>query len=206
MSTEPRRPGRPSRNGSAPPPAKAEPAAPSKPTATQQLARLQELRNAHGGYVIPPPPGINAARLIDPTDPDQRHAGQQIPNEAMKRATAWLREIAELGSPKDLTLAWEAGWRPRSGLSVLVNPKTHLRALFEHLKNECGARWRVLHDQAERESRIGRVVASLRADYHRAKAAADAIHADYVVACEKAKKIELEIVAVQRRARGESLH
>lgn len=201
MSTEPRRAGRPARNGSTPP-KEAEPAAPV--TATETLARLQALRDSGGGFLIPAPPGIAAARLVEP--PDNKLGDRLgIPNAAMQSARAWLEQIAEVGSPEDLRLAWEM-WRIPSGTSPTVNAKLSLLSHYEALMVECGRRWSALYRQAEREQHNERVVASLRSDYHRAKAEADKVHRDYLVACDKARKIEVQIEALQRRARGELVH
>lgn len=178
---------------------------PAAPTATQQLAQLDELRNANGGYVVPPPPTLSSARLLEPVDPDDRRAGQAVPNKAMQEATAWLRAIAEIGSPEDLTLAWET-WRIPSGTPAIINAKLHLLSMFEQLRDSCGARWRLVWEAAERERQQEVHVAELRAQHHRAKAEADAIHRDYIVACDKARKIEVQIEALQRKARGELVH
>ena len=200
MSTiEPRR-GRPPRNGG---PAAPKPAEPAVPTATQVLARLEAMRHANGGFLIPPPSNLASARLVEPATSDERFAGQAVPNKAMVEATAWLRAIAETGSPEDLRLAWEAGWRLPGGLPSMVNPKSHLLSLYEGLMNECGRRWRVLYEAAEREALSERTAAALRTQLRSEKDTAAAIQREHQQALAKARRTEAELAMIERS--GETL-
>src|SRR5262245_46910944 len=104
--------------------------APEQP-ATDQLARLQALRDANGGLIIAKPHNIDGAKLIIPTEAQ----GIPAPDAAAKRAMQWLRDIAAAGGgQQDLQLAWHV-WRPVEGEA---NPKHQLAAAFEALVIDAG--------------------------------------------------------------------
>ena len=124
MATQ-RGPGRP-RNGLGTVRATAQP---ETETAVQHLARLQATRDANGGYLIPPPAGIEAAQLIEPQDVDARQAGRLARNEPMLTALAHMRALAEIGSSGDLTLFWET-WHPLT-TSATANPKLNLMPEYQ---------------------------------------------------------------------------
>jgi hypothetical protein len=155
IATEPRRgPGRPPRNGGPPPPPKPETAAQQPPrpqeTATQELARLQALRDANSGFLVPKPPGIDSARLILPIDSEGMPVqGTPMLDAAGKAAMAWLAQIAALGGPQDVQLGWEF-WRPQAGE---MNPKRPTEVRLEQMKAECSKRYAALVARAEEEER-----------------------------------------------------
>jgi hypothetical protein len=199
MSTEPRRPGK-LRNGSS---KAAEPAAAPVRTAQQVLAHLQDLRDTQGGYLVPPPAGIGAARLVELPD---NNTGDRlgVPNKAMQEARAWLEQVAKVGGPLDLEFCWEC-WTVPSGTPPTINPKLHLLAWFEQLKDSCGARWHALYLQAERETLAERAAAELRSRLHRERDAAAAIERDRAAARSRASRIEAELALLEREMGGETL-
>jgi hypothetical protein len=199
MSTEPRRPGK-LRNGSS---KAAEPAAAPVRTAQQVLAHLQDLRDTQDGFLIPMPPGLSAARLVEPVDVDERLKGQLVWNEPMKAAWRWLEAIAALGSPQDVQLGWEL-WRPPSGPST-INAKMNLFSRYEALLAECGKRWHALWQQAERETLAERAAAEVRSRLHRERDAAAAIRRDALAARDRTDRLEAELALLEREMGGETL-
>src|SRR6185436_2434794 len=147
MAMEPARrgPGRP-RNGVLPAP----PPEPKPLTATQELQKLDLMRAAGNGFLIPPPPGIDSARLILPTDSEGMPVqGTPMLDAAGKAAMAWLAQIAALGGPQDVQLGWEF-WRPQAGE---MNPKRPTEVRLEQMKAECSKRYAALVARAEEEER-----------------------------------------------------
>jgi hypothetical protein len=168
IATEPRRgPGRPPRNGGPPPPPKPETAAQQPPrpqeTATQELARLQALRDANSGFLVPKPAGIDGAKLIIRDDVQ----GIPEPDAAAKRAMQWFRDIAAAGgNSADLMLAWHA-WGAVTGEA---NPKRPLEAPFEALAIAAGRRHVALMARAEEEQRPAKLLQAARANVRQLEA------------------------------------
>jgi len=199
IATEPRRgPGRPPRNGGPPPPPKPETAAQQPPrpqeTATQELARLQALRDANSGFLVPKPPGIDGAKLIIRDDVQ----GIPEPDAAAKRAMQWFRDIAAAGgNSADLMLAWHA-WGAVTGEA---NPKRPLEAPFEALAIAAGRRWQALNARAEAEALPARIVADLRRELRHAQEELERERRRYLAPLEtKVANLKVALAAAESKA------
>lgn len=182
MTPEPRRgPGRPPRsaaNGGGT-------QAPKPLTATERLADLQAQREANGGWLVKPPPGIDGARMV-------LQEGETLgqPNAAWMVLVAWFEEIvAAGGSPADLDRAW-SHWNPPIWPGG-THPRAVARDAFDAIKQRAGKQSYELHAQAERE-RLEERAAAARALAKRREPYVEAVRAAQE-ALEQAKK-ELEAV------------
>lgn len=154
MSSEPRPgPGRPARAAAVQPAA----AAPSSKTAREQLDALAAIRASNGGFLVPPPPGMNDAKVLHPNGSSISTLPQH--NAELKAVCAWFDAIAKAGgAPGDLQQAWHA-WRPES----LPSPKHVVRSQFEAQLAVATSNDMALRKQADAEARPARNLAVARA-------------------------------------------
>ena len=111
---------------------------PAPLTAAQELARLDALRNANGGWLVPPPDAIGIG--------------------GVRAALDWFRSVADAGgSPQDVDRAWGHWSRPLLPGSLL---RTTARDQFEEIKTSAGERTAALRRRAEVEDRPRAAVAT----------------------------------------------
>lgn len=147
---------------------------PAPLTVAQELARLDALRNANGGWLVPPPPGIDNARMA-PLEGAQTVAK---PNAEWLALMGWLESIVAVGGePGDLARAW-AHWSPPVW-SGGAHPRALARDAFDTLTARAREQTAALRRRAEIEARPQTAVRSARFELKRAEQALAGVEARY---------------------------